>query len=123
MYLLPVPRTIMGSISRRTLRRDILVLYNSLFKQAYQCLLDHTSGGGKVSLTLDAWSSTTQVPFLGITRHYIELSTKRNRFKQLKKVWKEYISNNILLDRPPTPDTFENDDIENRFIQAVFGSQ
>ena len=63
------------SISRCTLGQDLHVLYNSLFKQVYQSLLDHLRGSGKVSLTLDAWSSTTRILFLGITGHYIESST------------------------------------------------
>jgi len=36
-------------------------------------LRDYTvQHGGRISLTLDAWTSSTQIPFLGITPHYIE---------------------------------------------------
>ena len=59
-------------ISRRTLECDIHSLYKTLFHQVFKRLQDHCDKGGKVSITLDAWSSTTQVPFLGLTGHYIE---------------------------------------------------
>jgi len=62
-------------ISRRTLGRDIHDLYTSLLQQMRQRLQDHIGSGGKINLTLDAWSSPTQVAFLGITSHYIELDT------------------------------------------------
>jgi len=59
-------------ISRRTLGREIHSLYGTLFQQVLKCLQEHCDTGGKVSLTLDAWSSPTHIPFLRITGHYIE---------------------------------------------------
>ena len=47
------------TISRRTLDRDIHTLYDTLFIQIMKCLQTHCSNGGKISLTLHAWSSST----------------------------------------------------------------
>ena len=60
------------TLSRRTLGRDIHKLYGTLLQQVMKRLQEHCQDGGRISLTLDAWSSATQVPFLGITGHYIE---------------------------------------------------
>ena len=60
-------------ISRRTASRDIHNLYNKLQPRIQAMLQEFTViQKGRVSLTLDAWTSSTQVPFLGITCHYIE---------------------------------------------------
>lgn len=59
-------------ISRRTLGHDIQTLYQALFQQVINRLQRHCDDGGRVSITLDAWSSSTRIPFLGITGHYIE---------------------------------------------------
>lgn len=59
-------------ILRRTLVRDIQALYTTLFQQILKRLQDHCEEGGKISFTLDAWSPSIQIPFLGITGHYIE---------------------------------------------------
>ena len=59
-------------ISRRTISNDIYSLYRSLFQQVIKRLSQHCEDGGKISITLDAWSSPTRIPFLGITGHYIE---------------------------------------------------
>lgn len=64
-------------ISRRTLGHDIQKLYESLFQQVHTKLGSHCKEGGRVSITLDAWSSTTRVPFLGITGHYIDKSSSK----------------------------------------------
>ena len=58
-------------ISRQTLEHNIQKLYESLFQQVHTRLESHCKEGGRVSITLDAWSSETRVPFLGITGHYI----------------------------------------------------
>ena len=63
------------SISRRTLGHDIRALYDVLFQQVLTQLGHHCQHGGKLSITLDAWSSSTRIPFLGITRHYIDKDT------------------------------------------------
>ena len=60
-------------ISRRTASRDIKELYLKLQPRIQAILQEYTViQKGKVSLTLDAWTSSTQVPFLGVTCHYIE---------------------------------------------------
>ena len=38
-------------------------------------MLEHIPSGGKINLTLNTWSSSTQVSFLGITGHFIEADT------------------------------------------------
>lgn len=55
--------------------RDVKGLYDKLEPQI-QAILDDliTKHCGKVSITLDAWTLTTQVPFLDITGHFIEPS-------------------------------------------------
>lgn len=60
-------------ISRRTASRGIKTLYLKLQPQIIAKLHDYTViHKGRVSLTLDAWTSSTQTPFLGITCYYIE---------------------------------------------------
>ena len=66
-------------ISRRTLGRDIHDLYSSLLQQVQKQLQEHINSGGKINLTLDAWSSSAQVSFLGITGHFIEVDIWRFR--------------------------------------------
>ena len=58
--------------SHRTLGHDIHSLYHTLFQQVLKRLKQYCEDGGKVSITLDAWSSFTRIPFFGITGHYIE---------------------------------------------------
>ena len=63
-------------ISRRTASRDIYDLYIKLQPKIQAMLHEYTTiDKGKVSLTLDAWTSSTQIPFLGITCHYIQPGT------------------------------------------------
>ena len=62
------------TISRRTASRDILTLYTKLRPRIAKALEEQTQEG-RVSLTLDAWTSTTQIPFLGITAHYLEIKS------------------------------------------------
>ena len=64
-------------ISRRTLGHDIQKLYEVLFQQVHIRLESHCKEGGRVSITLDAWSSATRVPFLGTTGHYINKSNSQ----------------------------------------------
>ena len=69
------------NISRWTLGHDIRSLYDILFQQIYTKLQDHCNTGGKISITLDAWSSITRILFLGITGHYIE--KRSNQFPSI----------------------------------------
>ena len=63
-------------ISRRTAARDIIKLYNKLKPRILEVLEDYTTTHhGRISLTLDTWTSSTQIPFLGITAHYIDPTT------------------------------------------------
>ena len=49
-----------NTISRRTATRDIVTLYNKLFPQIQAMLQDLTTKyRGKISITFDAWTSTT----------------------------------------------------------------
>ena len=67
-------------ISRRTASRGIIALYNRLQPRIKDMLQEvTTTNGGRISITLDAWTSSTQIPFLGITRHFIEPSTWKYR--------------------------------------------
>ena len=61
------------TVSQRTASRDIKSLYLKLQPRIESLLQDYTiMHNGRVSLTLDAWTSSTQIPFLGITCHFIE---------------------------------------------------
>ena len=67
-------------ISQRTAARDIQNLYIKLQPRIQAMLQEFTSiQQGRVSLTLDAWTSATQIPFLGITCHYIEPLTWKHQ--------------------------------------------
>lgn len=60
-------------ISRRTASRDIQNLYHKLQPRIQAMLQEFTvMQKGRVSVTLDAWTSSTQIPFFGVTCHYIE---------------------------------------------------
>ena len=60
-------------ISRRSASRDIQNLYVKLRPRIQAMLQEFTiMQKGRVSLTLDACTSSTQIPFLGVTCHYIE---------------------------------------------------
>ena len=63
------------SVSRHTLGRDINTLYIGLLQQVQRRLQEHCDTGAKISLTLDAWSSTTHISFLAVTGHYIDSHT------------------------------------------------
>ena len=67
-------------ISRRTASRDIKALHQKL-QPGIQAVLHKLTAvdKGRVSLTLDAWTSSTQVPFLGITCHFIKPSTWKHQ--------------------------------------------
>lgn len=60
-------------ISRQTAARDIRALHNELLPVIKARLNAHTASGGKVSLTLDAWTSGNKVPYLGITAHWMDI--------------------------------------------------
>jgi len=67
-------------ISRRTASRDIVSLYSKLLPRIQNMLREFTvEHGGRISITLDAWSSSTQIPFLGVTGHFIEPVTWKFR--------------------------------------------
>ena len=69
-----------STISRRTASRDIKALHLKLLPRIQAILHKFTViDNGRVSLTLDAWTSSTQVPFLGITCHFIEPSTWKHQ--------------------------------------------
>ena len=63
------------SITRFTIRRGIRRQYQEMFPRIKTRLISHVDGGGTVSLTLDAWTSSNNTPFLGITAHFLEKIT------------------------------------------------
>lgn len=59
-------------ISRYILRRNIDVVYRSLETQVKTLLSNHVNAeDARISLTLDTWTSSMMVPYLGITAHFI----------------------------------------------------
>jgi len=92
------------SISRRTASRDILTLYSKLLPRIQNMLRDYTvQHGGHISLTLDAWTSSTQIPFLGITEHYIEPVTWKFRslllgFEHLHRSHSAQVLGSVLIE-------------------------
>ena len=66
------------AISRRTVKRDIqTILYEELFKNLKVRLRAHILTGGRINLTIDAWTSSNKLPFLAITAHWIDITYER----------------------------------------------
>jgi hypothetical protein len=63
-------------IGRRTVQRDIIKLHDEKKEQVKEELAIHTQDGGHVSLTMDAWTATNHIPYLGVTGHWIDQSWK-----------------------------------------------
>jgi hypothetical protein len=61
-------------ILRRTVQRDTVELKNKLKRTLQQTIGAHTRDkeGGRISLTMDAWTSGNQIPYLGVTGHWID---------------------------------------------------
>ena len=75
-----IPNPAATMISRGTASRDIVELYNKLLPEILAMLQDVTNKHGKrISITLDAWTSSTQIPLLGINGHFIEPSTWKHK--------------------------------------------
>jgi hypothetical protein len=55
-------------ISRGTLRSDIATEYN---RAMGQLKMDLSAVSAKISFTCDVWTSKSQLPFIGVTAHYI----------------------------------------------------
>jgi hypothetical protein len=59
-------------ISRRTLMRDLTLLFSSGQELLISKLGKHIKGGGRLSLTTDTWSSRNYKSFTGVTGHWID---------------------------------------------------
>lgn len=66
-------------LSRITITRDLLDLYKEMEPRVMEMLKQATSTGAKIHLTLDAWSSGNNLPFLGITGHWMDTEFEHRR--------------------------------------------
>ena len=66
------------AILRRTVKRDIqTIVYQELFQNLKVSLRAHILTGGRINLTIDAWTSSNKLPFLAITAHWIDITYER----------------------------------------------
>jgi hypothetical protein len=65
------------TISTSTLNRDLdktfLVAQNALKSE----IQEHVKGGGRISITIDAWSATNFKEFIAVTGHWINKDWKQ----------------------------------------------
>ncbi|KAH0604042.1 uncharacterized protein H6S33_007073 [Morchella sextelata] len=59
-------------ISRRTVMEDLQKMHHNLQQSVRSKLEQHIKSGGRISITLDAWTAGNKLPYLGITAHWID---------------------------------------------------
>ena len=84
-------------ISRRTVKRDIqTILYQELFQNLKVRLRAHILTGGRINLTIDAWTSSNTLPFLAITAHWIDITYERfNTLIEFERLKESHTTGNM----------------------------
>lgn len=62
------------NLSRRTTIRDLRALHNKLRPQLQAGINYHIASGGRINITLDAWTAGNKLPYLGITAYWLDSS-------------------------------------------------
>ena len=60
------------AVSGQTLARDLHQMYREMLPSIKIRLFNHTNKGGRINLTLDAWTSSNRIAYLGITGHWMD---------------------------------------------------
>jgi len=60
------------AVSGQTLARDLHQMYREMLPAVKIHLFNHTNKGGRINLTLDAWTSSNRIAYLGITGHWMD---------------------------------------------------
>lgn len=59
-------------ISRRTVTTDLQKLQDKLQLKTKASILEHVNTGCRINLTLDTWTASNKIPYLGITVHWLD---------------------------------------------------
>lgn len=60
------------NISADTIVRDLKELYDEICPHINTMLDQQVQSGGKIHLTIDAWTVSNKIPYLGITAHWMD---------------------------------------------------
>jgi hypothetical protein len=83
-------------IGRRTAQRDIMELHDQKKEEVKEEIATHTQDGGRVSLTMDAWTATNHIPYLGVTGHWIDQSWQlRNKVLAFRRLRGSHTGENL----------------------------
>jgi hypothetical protein len=84
--------------SRFTANVDLLHLYDEMFPVIQSLLIKHKDAGGRIHLTLDAWTAGNKLPYLGITGHWYD---------------EDFVLHDLVLDLVPLRGSHTADNLAN----------